>query len=266
MSGECVGWRFVQPDCFIAQWLSTCVRATASAAPCSAAAAAACRAACAAACAAPPPAAACAAACAAPPPAAACAAPPPPPRAHRDRSCGTPPSRPPARGPARSERTPRRAPPPARARRRRARWAPRSAPRARAVASIVHIPCASVSILTSLLSNELVAVERPLGLVVLTLTTSVTSPSAALLSSACCRSTQPCPTRSRWSGTPARPARCAAAHASSSAPATVDLTSRLGDSDHVLPILSQLFGDRDYSGIWGQSSIWAYDDGDDVTG
>ena len=166
----------------------------------------------------PPPAAACAAACAAPPPAAACAAPPPPPRAHRDRSCGTPPSRPPARGPARSERTPRRAPPPARARRRRARWAPRSAPRARAVASIVHIPCASVSILTSLLSNELVAVEQPLGLVVLTLTTSVTSPSAALLSSACCRSTQPCPTRSRWSGTPARPARCAAAHASSSAP------------------------------------------------
>ena len=187
----------------------------------------------------PPPAAACAAACAAPPPAAACAAPPPPPRAHRDRSCGTPPSRPPARGPARSERTPRRAPPPARARRRRARWAPRSAPRARAVASIVHIPCASVSILTSLLSNELVAVERPLGLVVLTLTTSVTSPSAALMGS----------------------------QRSLSSACTVDLTSRLvGDSDHVLPILSQLFGDRDYSGIWSQSSIWAYDDGDDVTG
>jgi len=223
-----VGWRFVQPDCFIAQWLSTCVRATASAAPCSAAAAAACRAACAAACAAPPPAAACAAACAAPPPAAACAAPPPPPRAHRDRSCGTPPSRPPARGPARSERTPRRAPPPARARRRRARWAPRSAPRARAVASIVHIPCASVSILTSLLSNELVAVERPLGLVVLTLTTSVTSPSAALMGS----------------------------QRSLSSACTVDLTSRLvGDSDHVLPILSQLFGDREW-GIWGQSSSW----------
>ena len=216
-----MGWRFVQPDCFIAQWLSmvATVRVCGPPPPLPRAPPPP-----------PPPAAACAAACAAPPPAAACAAPPPPPRAHRDRSCGTPPSRPPARGPARSERTPRRAPPPARARRRRARWAPRSAPRARAVASIVHIPCASVSILTSLLSNELVAVERPLGLVVLTLTTSVTSPSAALLSSACCRSTQPCPTRSRWSGTPARPARCAAAHASSSAPAT-------RRQDHVLPIL-----------------------------